>query len=389
MKRLFAVGLCLFCINACDDSENGGEQDENKTLGFTKLKTFQDVGKTTNQVVLGQDLAYIVASGDNVINVVYLSEWTFASKYIDLGQDANPYAMALDGPSIFIANSINLIASSSIVAPKLLEPILTDENGVNGPTDIYAFKDKIYVTNSEYNMTTYVPEGSILVSNRTGGDVHVYKTALRNPTAFYDFHLDQYEGMVTVFTGEYLMDENYNITGFKDSGIGMTASFDDSLKYETYLLKDVDVGKMAPLMDGKHFVVGTANTPVIHIITVQDNAEEHFKVREMKLPGTQAMYHPVAISKTAVVLANFNADTLYILDASNQAVSSWLSGDDSAYEAAVQAVVSTEYKLSTSSVDRKGPISMAWSDTYKHLFVLNTLSETLDVFKVDAKVDAQ
>ena len=399
LKRALMVGLCLVFVNACDDSgngnenggnnngENGGNNNDKKgSLKLSAVTTITDVGDATNQIVLDGDNAYIVASMDNVIQRLSLSDLTLQKKFIDLDQGANPYAMAVDGDNIYVACSMNnTIVKTTKSAPSNLTTILDSQDGVDGPTDIIVADGSIYVANSEYDMTTYVPDGSIIRMSTSGNDTHLYETEYRNPTAIYNFNLKNYKGMVTVFTGEYLFDDNYNITGFSKSAIGMSASFDDQIKYDVFLLKDIDVGKMAPLLDGKYFVVGTASTNAVHVVTVPADVSDDYEVRELVIPSETglAMFMPVAISTDAVVLANFNDDTLYVIDTNNDAVSSWLSGDASAQDAAVQAIVSTKYRLSESSVDIRGPISMAWDASRNHLFVLNSISSTLDVIKIE------
>lgn len=377
-KVMLLTGICL-SLSACEDGDHA------PSAGI--VTTISEIGATANQVVVDGDYAYIVASGDNVIQRLKLSDRTLEKNYIDVGQNANPYAMTVAGDDIYIACSSNhTIVKVSKKDPKQITTILTQADGINGPSDILFKQGTVYVTNTEYDMETYVPEGSIFTMKIAGQEKYSYKTQYLNPTAMYDYHLKHYQGMITVFTGSYLFDADYNITGFDQSAVGMSANFGENLQYDAYLLKNVDVGKVAPLLGGKHFVVGTAASAEIHLITIDDTAEtvqDRFAVSAMKLPGELSSFHPVAVSEERVVLANFNADVLYQLDATDPDVAAWLGGDDSAHDAAVQAVVSTKLALSSSAVDRRGPISMAWDASRNQLLVLNTLSETLDIVTID------
>ncbi len=378
------------CVCACDDGGSDSQSDDSTKPVFSLTQTIENVGAIPNQVVLHGDDAYIVSSGDNVIQKLALETLTLQKNYIDLGENANPYAMAVDEDDIYIACSMsNQIIKTSTADPTVLTTVMTQTDGIDGPTDILVSPDYIYVTNSEYDMTTYEPGGSVVVKSKTENQIAMNETAYRNPTAIYNFNLKNFQGIVTVFTGQYLFDANYNIIGVSKSAVGMGASFDhasDSASmFDAVLLEDKDVGKMAPLSGGRVFVVGTASSSTFHLIAydARADASQRYSLLSLSLEGDVAMIQPLAIDEERVVLANFNDDSLYLLDVSEENMRHCLDGDEAACDVAQTKLRATKFALSKSSVDKRGPISMAWDAKRKQLLVLNNLSETLDVIRID------
>ncbi len=393
-KTLFYMALTSVGVTAfvgCDMSD--------AELAPMHLWTVENVGLYPNQVVLDGSNAYVVASGDNVVNRIDVDTLNIDQAWMDLGQNANPWGMVIHDDDVFVINSMsNTAVKASKSEPKTMSTVLDGAKGLNGPTDLLVLGDKIYISNSEYSATGI--GGSILETSASGevtGDL-LENVDLLNPVALY--HIDH--NFIAVCSGDLYYDPaKFSYTSTSKSGVAFWPTEGTSPSIvkgdPQILLAGEDVGKIAYIGGTKtgesvaedgYYLVGTSFSSTIHVVS-----SDLKKVYDLDLDLGSAMLIPQAIGSLPTreqpngsedrmfVLANFNEDALYIVDLSTVAAANWMAGDDQGEFKA--QILDTRINMKVSPDVNDGPISMAWDANSSYLYVLNSLSETLDIFLID------
>ena len=391
---LLAAMLGLFAVSCSDDDNAGSKDDDNagskdddassKKISISTVKTLTNMGTSPNQLLVDGDYAYTVASSDNVIMRLDLNDFTLNEKYIDLGENANPYAMTKDGEDIYIVNSMaNTLVKVNTSDPASITTLLTVSDGLNMPMDVLVKDGTVYVANADYD-ESYQPHGRIawLAADGTKGVLEGFET--KNLTSLYT--QSDSSNLFVVSSGSFQYDENYTITSTLDSGI-LIASLPMSLDATTYLLKNEDVGKLAFTRDGNQIFVGSSYSKTLHVLTRSgDDATPKYSANSLSFGKDTGMLMPKTLDDTHVALIDFNSDSLYIIDMNDDDIKAWatsteLVSQDMADKARA-AIEKTKFRFSESSFDRRGPISMSWDPKRNQLLVLHSLSETIDVLKI-------
>ncbi len=390
------IGLCAFlltaglCLAACSDDDTSEEKKHfddgpRGEMKFSKVKTIESMGLYPNQVVVHGDFAYAIASGDNVVMRIDLDSFKVDKAYIDLGQNANPYAMTFEGDDIYVVNSVsNTLVKTRTTDPKSLETLASANHGLNMPMDVVVnpYTQAISVGCADYN-TNGVAEGKIVSLNHDGS-FSEEKDALeiKNITALYAVPKTKF--MTAVGSGNYVFDSDYEITGTHDNGVRVTDYSTAATPVSETILKNEDVGKMAFLDDSRVWLVGSSFSSKMHSIHYNKVGDYQTSTLQLDSGKGMGMYIPVAIDDTHAVIADFNHDKLYVVDLNQSDVRAWAEGSNASAAAAAESIKASSFALSSTSVDRRGPVSMAVDPKRSYILVLNSLSETLDVISYGA-----
>ncbi len=116
-------------------------------------------GTWPNQIVVRNNLAYVVNSGDNNIQVVDLSTYSTTAT-IDLGAGANPYAiLPVSDNKAYVSNLLaNTVAVVNLVAGTVIKTIAVGM----APEGLAFARGKIYVANTGFTGSGYT-QGTVSV----------------------------------------------------------------------------------------------------------------------------------------------------------------------------------------------------------------------------------
>jgi YVTN family beta-propeller protein len=155
------------------------------------------LGLWANHVVVdsGGDVAYVVNSGENNIQVINLSSLESIGT-IDIGIGHNPFCMAVADTLGFVTNF--LTNSVSVVNLKEHEVIRTISVGI-APEGILLEEDKVYVANTGYSYGSYA-QGTISVIDIGSMQVEATINVFTNPQQIVG---DTEGNLHVVCTGDY------------------------------------------------------------------------------------------------------------------------------------------------------------------------------------------
>lgn len=216
---LFCAGFSLGMLS-CGPEEKPPQEPVGLTSqacpeGFPAHQVFVDgqiapIGPSANQVGVALDGLYVLESGTNTISRFDLLHESWEPFFIDLGNDRNPYGMALDEVSgeVWVANySSHTLSRASLLSGDILQEI--DDPGFQNPSAVALSRDRVFVANVNYRgLQEGFGPGSITVLDRETGEVlQSWETTFKNPHYLDVITLEGEEILVAMTNG------SFNLTG--------------------------------------------------------------------------------------------------------------------------------------------------------------------------------
>lgn len=363
---ILALSLPLF--TACEDADEAFSYtnlfgkvtpEEQEMSPFTAVKSLEDVGLWPSDLDLYGDYAYVVDSGNNAITRISLSALTVEKNYADLGKDASPYAIHASNNALYVALQANgTIAQIPYSDPKA---VTTVTEGLIAPTAVITHGENIIIADSEYDYATpQNTKGSIHFKTPQGETV--LPSSSPNP-AFLD--------IVTIEGKDYLLSINAGVIDFVNNTPPEKSCIDVwPLEDVSSLTKPVSyicipaasLGRTAVI--GDNLYAGDAMAPIYYIIPLSKllSSPPKYSYSTADPELTKATITPVNVEDTLTMI-NFSQDTI-----------SW---GDSYYFMTYSISGATENPV-------KGPIDIVYDAPRKHILILNSLSETVDVLSYEA-----
>lgn len=376
MKRLWILlGLCVaFC--GCDDEDNtqkyedfyifGDLSEADRTqLPVSAVKSIDAAGLYPSDMAMDGDDVLIVDSGNNAINRLNLEDLSLEKAYIDLGQNASPYAVWVDSENLYVAlqGTTKTVQSYSRANP---DEMTTLEADWIAPTAVISNQDAIFVADSEYDYTapTDSKSGKIYRFDKSGDVTATMTTTAQNP-GFLD--------LIEVNGENYLIAVDAGIITFGETTVPPKTSCVDFWKLSTlsqemtapvatYCLENASLGRTAVV--DQTLYIGDALRPVVHTLSLDSLKTDRREMGEIAiLEGeTLGLTTPLNVADTLVVF-NYNDSTM-----------TWFGGDET-----------LRIRLTPSSEVYKGPIDALYDAVRRQIVILNSGSGSLDILSTQTQ----
>lgn len=373
IKQYAAMLLCMGClVSGCsvDDSNElndsdvpvylfGNLSDEiKKDLPFKPVKTLDGMGEGVTDIDLYNNFAYVVDSMNNVIHRIHLDELSVDKNYIDLGQNAAPYAVYADDNGLYVA----VQGKKSVIKfppDKPNEPVVLSDNLI-APSAIYSYNDLLFYADSEYDYND---------ASKTGGKVHVItkenehielvssyqNTGFLDYCPTYDWIFAVNSGIVS-FYPEVMPPEKSCVDLWDAKNLSVA---EENKPAYTFCVDNTSLGRMSKSQGTLY--MGDALKPVIHGLWVNDVPKGKGHIEDIVLSDdSTGLTTPVDMG-TSLAVVEFNHDMLYFR----------------------KDQVLTSYRLSKTQTLNKGPIDAVYDAKHKQLLILNSIAGSVDVFKVE------
>lgn len=369
---LFTVLLAACGFSACSDDNSSSDNDSTQepvwifddfsdaqkdSLPVIPVKSINDMGQWASDIHLFGDYAYVVDSGNNAIHRIHLADLSVDKNYVDLGQNASPYAAYADEKSLYVA----VQGKQSVIAyphDNLASPQVIKDNLV-APTAIYSHNDMLLIADSEYDYND---------ATKTGGKIYVQsdKTGLiqlisssQNP-GFLDY----------CPTNEWIFSINSGVISFypettppEKSCLDVWDAKNLSAETENKPIYSFCVDHASLGRTTKHqntLYVGDALKPIVHVMVVEDMKKTGTAFTELVLSEeSSGLTVPVDMGSMLGII-EYNHDMLYLTDGTEI----------------------KSYRLSKSDVSAKGPIDAVYDSARKQLLILNSNAGSVDVLKL-------
>lgn len=332
---LFFASL-LTILPSCDNSSDL----ELETL--VPVKTDIKVGLYPNRILLNGDYAYIVNSGDNTVGRLDLATFDYDNNFIILPQDTNPYALAVMDNHLLVS-SVGRYSGDYIVSfdlDSLEEEVLVEDLFM--VSDLRTSNSCVNFIESEYDYSVGEAEGKL--TTLCSGLFSSVKTDCSNPATVRS----QGKSIYISCSGVYEYDSSYNISGTEGSGVCI---YKDSLELETCLLEGEDTGTIS--LWGDSLLVGSTFSGVLTIVSGD-------KI-ETNLIAENTMINPYYLKDDKALLLDFNNSKVYLYNL-------------------IDKEIEVSYNLSETELDKRGSIDLAYDSSLNRVYILNTLSSTVDIF---------
>ena len=147
--------------SACSLHRAMGAADAGVTTEVAALGTFP------NTVTVAGGYGWVVNSGDNTVARYSLSDPNdIDNSFIDVGNDQNPYDLAVYGDRIYITNNVGNSITVADTMGNVIDTVALPE--LVSPQDILATEDYLIVANTEFTFPAPTTRfGSVLVLSRT------------------------------------------------------------------------------------------------------------------------------------------------------------------------------------------------------------------------------
>lgn len=375
MRKLSFIILSLFLLNSCDDSSTdtndpinnpGGTEISKDGPSLSLVKEGIVVGLYPNRIVADSNYVYVVNSGDNTVGRLDLNNHVYDNNFIKFPQGTSPYSIALKYDSEYNEDLDDIIPKETLyisTSGRLDTSYIPDDAIFEVSLDTKEVKEiksglfmasDIIVTDtgclvyveSEYDYANSKAEGKL--TRLCKNEETSIPTSCKNPTRV----ATNDPMFIVTCSGIFTYDDSYSITGTPGAG---ACIYNRYLEETKCFNQDGDTGSPAVYTDKA--VVGSTYSGTLTVIDGPLlNTYTPFDTPSMLVP-----YH---LYDDIYAIAAFNTSTLYLYDLVNNKLVS-------------------EYKMSGSELDKKGPLDLIYIEDRSQLVVLNSLSSTIDIFSVN------
>ena len=337
---LMLTGM-MCCVLGCTD-----DNEKNLSADLTAAGSWK-IGMWPNSLYKDGSDVYVADSGNNEIDIYHIESGQYEDSKIKLPVDSNPLQVSTDDSNVYIvASKSNLIYQYNKASGELTALNIT---GLNMPYSILTSGGCHVIVNSEYDYDNGTAAGSI--AKICGSDDTRLPTTCKNPVDIKS--LDN--GYLLSCSGVYQYDSNYAITRTQGSALQKLDSNFDVVKS---IFADDDPGTAAISKD--YIVTGSSFKGVAHLLDHDLNVLDTYTIGD----GSASMLVARYLYDDNFVIADFNHDKLFFVKVG--------SG---------KFVVQFEAAISDSEVARKGPLDIIYDN--HSILVLNSLSETLDIYRIN------
>lgn len=375
MKKLgFALGICMILVvSGCaeNDENNNTVQELNGTYLFGNIpdevkaklpmeavKSIPDIGLYPSDIEIYGDYAYVVDSGNNAIHRIHLESLNVDKAYIDLGQNAGPFAVHVNDKAVYVScqGSVSAVYRFDL-NDNLSQTTVLEQTTLIAPTDIVTYgDDKFVVLDSEYDYANMTAAGSVYGLDNTG-NVYSLKTVAQDPVFADILNINGQELVAWVTAGvvtwgtETIPPEKSCLEFFDPA--------DSSHTLQSVCMKNLSLGRMA--VTDTSVCVGNALLSQIHCIAkgslkTASQFEETIAIHENDLGLTT----PVSVGDNRLAVTDFNHDTI-----------SWIEEGNVLH-----------LRLSPSEDAPKGPIDAVYDAERQQILVLHSTAGSVDVLRV-------
>jgi len=345
-----------FILSACTEDLCQVRKINFNGIELKWIKTIDTGGYYQNQIVMHGDSAYIVDSGNNVVHKIDLHSLSLTKAFIDLGQNANPYALTVSEGRFYIVNSIlTNVVSASLESPSSLEIVL-DSGDLISPAFVTATKGSVIVVDSEFDyLNADNTKGTLIVI--ADGVKQTVKTVNPNPQFAYVIE----DSLVVVCSGVTKFDVDYAVIPPEKSCLEVYNLVDLTQAPVISCVENTSLSHLT--FTSEAIFAGSGTSASIHRFSRESYAFEHtIEIGEANEVG---MTYPLAFDDSILAVSNFNHDSLSVVSASSS-----------------PSMIGT-LKLSLTDYNRLGPIGLAFDRDRGNLFVVYSLAGIVDVFQVD------
>lgn len=377
--------LCSFTSSSCSSSPDTNAHDAPAPLTLTvpatcpgstsytlsidrQLATTQE---QPNALLLHDDLLYIVESGANAISTYDTSSRRYTPNVIDVGNDKNPYDIALT-PDGELAIIPNYLAGTFSIADPLSGAILHESapsTAIFNPSGVAASTDHIYISDVAFGRgEDGFGEGAIHVFDRSSfGYLGALETQAKNPQ--YLTFLPDEDALLITQTGP-LGFSSGRYAQMGDAGITILSNLSDNdplSPSSTHLTlpprpdarQDPAPGRpMITQSQRAYFVSATSPTLLsldLETSTWLRGPEDPILLYET---SSDALHAGAIAGDDLLLILSYNQDALYIVDTS------------------CDEVIAGPIDLGLSSEDLEGPLAIVTDGALRAYFV-TSLSKRL------------
>lgn len=323
-----------------------------------------------NALLLREHTLYIVESGANAISTYDVKRGLYTPNFIDVGNDKNPYDIALspDGKIAVIPNYLSgTISIADTSSGKILHESAPSTAIIN-PSGVAASRDHIHVSDVAFGRgADGFGEGKVHVFDRTS---FAYLGALTTPTKNpqYLTLLPDEETLLVTQTGPLgFRGERYAQLG--DAGITLLSNFGADAPLEpdsahltlppgTNTGDDPAPGRPMLTSDAARAYFVSATSPTLLSLDLENQAWLRGPENPIRLYETQgdALHAGAFAGQGMLLILSYNQDALYVVDT------------------ACDEVIAGPIDLGLSSEDLEGPLAIV-SDGALRAYFITSLSK--------------
>ncbi len=334
------------------------------------------LGPTSNAIVRAGAHAFIVESGSNTLSRLDLATGEVEAGFLDVGNERNPYDVAVDLARDEVVTANYLTGSVTIARASTGEVIeeLQDAR-LRGPSGVALTERAIYVACANYlGPQQGYGDGEVVVIDRATRQV-VGVIALEQQNAQFAVTLDTIAGprVAIVSTGVLAFDAQGARTA-SDGALELWTEGEDLLQpaREVHVLpaREDDPRAGAPgrpviTPDGAHIYLASATAPILFKLDVAQGRWLHDTSTPLRFDTLEGdALHHIAIDERGILyVTSFNRDALFL------------------YDTRCDSVLSGPHELGTSPQRIEGPHGLVVSDAdasgARSAYYIMSLSHTL------------
>ena len=344
--RLVIMILLIVILYGCSDLGHTDTYSgfSSRTLQFVKSYS---IGMWPNSLYLDKRDIYIVDSGNNEIDVYHIDTDIYENSWIKLPTDSNPVQVSADDEHVYIiASNTHILYQYDKITGTLITLI---DQGLDMPYSLISSDGCHTIVNSEYDYIHNTAGGYI--TYYCGSNVQSISSECKNPVSIQKVDNDY----IVTCSGVFQYDSQYNMTGSTGSALIL---YDSNFSVVRSEFNNDDPGSVA--VSEQFIVSGSAYKGTIHLLDHQLNLLDAYHLNR---DDSNVMLIPRYIKNDLFVIADFNHDMLIFIHTEHGKIG-----------------IHSEHRISDSSIARKGPLDIIYDDNSHQLFILNSLSETLDIY---------
>lgn len=284
------------------------------------------IGPSSNDLIYSHDALWIVESAANRVSRFDLVDHTFEAAQIDVGNDRNPYAVAVDEHSqhLWITNFIaDSITVADLSTGEIIDEIVDDSFA--DPSAVVLTETHAFVSNIDFlSLDEGYGPGSVTVLDRSQRRVVArWETAFRNPQ-FLALHAIDDRPVLLVSASGALRAQDGQVQVTSEGGL-QWFFLDDDLQdpdHESFPLGQAAVATVGapgrPLVhpDGERIYFTSAIAPVLFVFDLAQRAWRNDAASALPLYDAAGdATHSAAMGADGLLwITAFNDDDLYLLD---------------------------------------------------------------------------
>ena len=334
-KSIVMVGWALMLGVGCEPAPGELREPVVRTdavcpQGVGRFDVFVDgqvaaIGPSANQVEVAAGAVWVLESGSNTVSRFDLESEEYSAYFVDLGNERNPYGMAIDevGGEMWVANyASNTVSVAALQSGEVLEEI--DSEGFANPSAVALTEEYAFVGNVNYlGLSQGFGPGSISVIHRESREVVAqWETAFQNPHYLAVKKWEGREVLVAMTSGAYdLSGEEVLLQG--EGGMEWWEITEEEPVHRVFsIFQERSGGRVGAVgrphlnRERKRIYAVSGNAPALFAFDLEEeewvyDAEEPFWLYE----GGGDVTHNTAINDEGLLwISSFNRDGLYLLD---------------------------------------------------------------------------